>query len=103
MSERKIKIEGREVTVFKMTPEAAVRRAGRRKHFERLLIESLRPGEATDVLTANPKAVYNAALNAGKDTGKTFTVRREGKGVRVFCTGRKKSNVLQLRKSQIAA
>ena len=76
---RTIKICGREVTVFKMelpdtTPKTG---RGRRKSFERTLIETLKVGEATDVLTGKPKAIQNAAAHAQRVTGKKFATLPE--------------------------
>ena len=105
MTERKIKIAGKTVTVFKMVvPDVSHAGRGRPKSFERSLIEALKPGEATDLFPlARQEGLNTFAQNAKRETGKTYAIRREGNGVRVYCTGKARSNVLNLTRQMIAA
>ena len=104
MTERKIKIAGKTATVFKMAPPVPTAGPGRAKTFERLLIEALKPGEATDTFPlARRDSLNTFAQHAKLTTGKTYSLRKEGNGIRVYCTGKARSNVLNLTRQMIAA
>lgn len=89
---RQVTINGK--TVILETGKAIPPRVapGKPKGSLRLLLEMMQPGESAFLPITNEKNRISSTLSdTGKATGRHFGYRREGDGVRVFCTARKPS------------